>query len=111
MNYLLSYLTGEALKTVKGLKLSETNYSAAIAMLQERYGDKQVLVSTDMNKLSNLSNSGNLNDLKSLRQLYNNIDTQVRNLTSLGIDPDSYGLMLIPVVMSKLPENFKLNIT
>ena len=77
MNYLLSYLTGEALKTVQGLKLSEPNYSAAIEMLQERYGDKQVLISTHMNKLLNLSNSGNLNDLKYLRQLYNNIDTQV----------------------------------
>ena len=111
MNYLLSYLTGEALKTVQGLKLSEPNYSAAIEMLQERYGDKQVLISTHMNKLLNLSNSGNLNDLKYLRQLYNNIDTQVRSLTSLGVDPDSYGQMLIPVVMSKLPENLKLNIT
>ena len=77
MNYLLSYLTGEALKTVQGLKLSEPNYSVAIEMLQERYGDKQVLISTHMNKLLNLSNSGNLNDLKYLRQLYNNIDTQV----------------------------------
>ena len=69
-------------------------------MLQERYGDKQVLISTHMNKLLNLSNSGNLNDLKYLRQLYNNIDTQVCRLTSLGMDPDSYGLMLIPAVLS-----------
>ena len=111
MNYLLSYLTGEALKTVQGLKLSEPNYSAAIEMLQEQYGDKQVLISAHMNKLLNLFNSGNLNDLKYLRELYNNIDTQVRSLKSLGMDPDSYGPMLIPVVMSKLPENLKLNIT
>ena len=80
-------------------------------MLQKRYGDKQVLISTHINKLLKLSNSGNLNNLKYLRQLYNNIDTQVRSLTSLGMDPDSYGPMLIPVVMSKLPENLKLNIT
>ena len=77
MNYLLRYLTGEALRTVQGLKLSEPNYSVSIEMLQERYEDKQILISTYMNKLLNLSNSGNLNDLKYLRQLYNNIDTQV----------------------------------
>ena len=64
MNYLLRYLTGEALKTMQGLKLSEPNFSAAIEMLQERYGDKQVLISTHMNKLLNLSNSGNIHDLK-----------------------------------------------
>ena len=75
MNYLLIYLTGEVLKTVQGLELSEPNYSATIEMLQERYRDKQVLISTHMNKLLNLSNSGNLNDLRYLRQLYNDIDT------------------------------------
>ena len=64
MNYLLRYLTGEALKTVQGLKLSEPNYSVSIEMLQEGYEDKQILISTYMNKLLNLSNSGNLNDLK-----------------------------------------------
>ena len=52
-----------------------------------------------------------LNDLKYFRELYNNINTQVRSFTSLGMDPDSYGLMLILVVVSKLPENLKLNIT
>ena len=75
MNYLLSYLTEKALKTIQGLKLSEPNYSTAIEILQKRYGDKQVLISSHMNKLLNLSNSGKLNDLKYLRQLYNNIDT------------------------------------
>ena len=64
-----------------------------------------------MNKLLNLSHSGNLNDLKYLRQLYNNIDTQVCRLTSLGMHPDSYGPLLILAVMSQLPENLKLNIT
>ena len=32
---------------------------------------------------------------------YNNIDTQVRSLTSLRMNPDCYGPMLIPAVMSK----------
>ena len=110
MNYLLSYLTGEALKTVQGLKLSEPNYSVAIEMLQKQHKDKRVLISTNMNKLLKLSNSRNLNDLKYLRQIYNNIDIQVRSLTSLGMNPDSYGPILIPVVMSKLPENIKLTV-
>ena len=57
MNYLLSYFTPEALKTVQGLNLSEPNYSAAIEMLQERYGEKQVLISTHINKLLNLGST------------------------------------------------------
>ena len=51
MNYLLSYFTGETLKTVQGLKLSEPHYSAAIEMLQGRYGDKEVLISTHIKNL------------------------------------------------------------
>ena len=64
MNYLLSYLTGEALKTVQGLKLSEPNYSEPIEMLQERHEDKQEQTS-DLNTYeptSELSKSENLND-------------------------------------------------
>ena len=80
-------------------------------MLQGRYGDKQVLISTDLNKRLNLSNSENLNDLKYLRQFYKNIDTKVRSLTSLGMSSDGYSPMFIPFVMSKLPGNLKLNIT
>ena len=38
-----------------------------------------------MNKLLSLSDRGNLNDFKHLKQLYNSIDTQVRSLTSFGI--------------------------
>ena len=44
MYYLLSYLTGKALKFLQGLKLSEPNYSTAIEMLQEQYVDKKVLI-------------------------------------------------------------------
>ena len=53
MNYLSSYSTGEALTTVQDLKLSETNFSAAIEMLQEQFGGKQNLVSTHINKRLN----------------------------------------------------------
>ena len=66
-------MTGEDLKSVQGLKLPEANYSVVVEMTQEWYGE--VLISTHMNKLLNLSNSRNLNDLKYLRQLFNNIDT------------------------------------
>ena len=52
-----------------------------------------------MNELLSLSNRENLNDLKYSIKIYNNIDTQVHSLTSLSMDPDTYGPMLIAAVM------------
>ena len=36
-------------------------------------------------ELLSLSDRGNLNDFKYLKQLYNSMETQVRSLTSFGI--------------------------
>ena len=55
--------------------------------------------SSHMNELLSLSNRENLNDLEYSIQIYKNIDTQVHSLTSLSMDPDTYGPMLIAAVM------------
>ena len=111
MNYLINLLEGEAASTLKGLQLSNANYEVALNMLQERYGDEQVLISSFMNKLLNLEPVCGLSAVKELRQLYDTIETQVRSLNSLGLNERNYGAMLVPVVMSKLPQEVKLVIT
>ena len=77
--------------------MSERNYSVTTEMLQERYGDKQVFFTHE--RTSELIYRENLNDLKYSIKIYNNIDTQVHSLTSLSMDPDTYGPMLIAAVM------------
>ena len=51
MNYLINLVTGEAEETIRGLALTDENYSVALKLLQERYGDEQYLVSSYMNQL------------------------------------------------------------
>lgn len=111
MNYLVSYLKGEAENAVKGLPLCNENYVIAKQMLEERFGDPQVLISSHMNKLLSLSCISNMNNLKDMRKLCDQVESQVRCLNALGHDPKSYGLMLIPVFMTKIPEEFKLIIS
>ena len=41
-NYLNSLLEGKAARTVQGLKLTSSNYNAAVEMLQEHYGKPQI---------------------------------------------------------------------
>ena len=111
MNYLFNLLEGEALSMVKGFQLSNANYALALKMLEERFGDKQLLISSLMNKLINLDHITSLCAIKELRGLYDNIEVQVRSLTSLGLNNENYGPMLIPIIMSKLPQEVKLVIT
>ena len=111
MNFLMNYVEGEAESTIKGLKLHGDNYRTAKNMLEERFGDTQVLISTHMAKLLSLETVTNVNDVKKLRQLYDEIETQVRSLQCLGLDPRQYGSMLTPVLLTKIPDKFKLVIS
>ena len=49
--------------------------------------------------------------MKALRKLYDHIEINVRSLKSLGIDFAQYGTLLIPMVMTKIPEEIRLQIT
>ena len=48
--------------------------------------------------------------LSSLRYLYDKISVNVRGLASLGISSDQYGSIFIPIVMSKLSGDVRLQI-
>ena len=111
INFLMNYVEGQAESTIKGLKLHSDNYRTAKNMLEERFGDPQVLISTHMAKLLSLETVTNVNDVKKLRQLYDEIETQVRSLQCLGLDPRQYGSVLTPVLLTKIPDEFKLVIS
>ena len=49
-NYLKSYLYGTALSTISGLSLTGDNYDEAVKMIEDRFGNKQVLINTNVNK-------------------------------------------------------------
>jgi len=56
MNFLTNYVVGEAERTIKGLKLTNANYAIAKNLLEERYGDPQLQISSHIQKL--LSTNG-----------------------------------------------------
>nr|XP_006821838.1 PREDICTED: uncharacterized protein LOC102810324 [Saccoglossus kowalevskii] len=53
--YLRSMLKDEAARTVGGLTLTDANYSHAIELLEERYGQKHQIIDAHMTALLNLS--------------------------------------------------------
>ena len=90
-NYLKSYLEGEALRTIKGITLTNKNYKEALDVLRRRYGNKQRVISAHMNELLNLKKIERDRDLNGLRKLYDDIESHVRSLRSLDVDDDNYG--------------------
>ena len=46
----------------------------------------------------------------SLRFVYDKLSVHVRGLKSLGVSAEQYGSLLIPIVMSKLPDDVRLQI-
>ena len=110
-NYLHSYLEGEAFRTIQGIKLTDKNYPEALEVLHRRYNDKQRIISAHMNELLNMKKVERDRDLQGLRRLYDDIESHVRSLRSLDVDDDNYGSLLAPIIMERLPHQFKLTIS
>ena len=92
--YLQSYLTDAALKSVSGLKLTNENYGKALTILKECYENKQAIVSTHTEKLANLRVVSSDANITGLRKLFDEIESNVRSLESLGVEASSYGSLL-----------------
>lgn len=58
-----------------------------------------------MESLSNIS--GPPNDVQQLRTFYDNCESNIRALETLGVETDSYGSLLIPILLKKLPEELR----
>ena len=108
MNYLVSLLEGEASECIKGLNLTNENYENARELLAKRFGDKQTLISAHMDMLLGLEAVDDEKDIKGLRKLFDRIESQVRSLEALDCKSDTFGPMLIPIVIKKLPNEFRL---
>ena len=61
-----------------------------------------------MHTLLNMDTISSDRNLKDLRQLYDNTDSHVHSLKSLGIEAASYGAFLSLILLAKLPPELKL---
>ena len=78
--------------------------------MEERFGNPQVILSAHMNgllKLAELNNDG----VSLLSSFYDTIESNIRSLLTMGLNPSHYGPLLIPVILERLPDAIKLLIT
>ena len=107
LNYLRSQLRGEASQVIAGFSLTSANYNHSVVLLKDCYGQPQKLITAHMQALLDLPNPSNT--LSSLQSFYNAIERHIRSLSTLGKSVDSYGDLLVPIILNKLPQKTRKN--
>lgn len=107
-SYLSSLLESTAADAISGLTLTVANYEEAIAILKRRFGNQQLIVNRHMDLLLNMSTVTSHSDLKGLRHFYDCVESNVRGLKAMGVSVNSYGGLLISIILNKLPSDVRL---
>ena len=105
--YLKKYLKEGALAAIKGLALTNVNYEEALGILDQRYGNKQVIVNSHMDTLIKIPQVNNMIQTKKVRELCDEIETNLRSLKAIVVAPSSYGCLLI---QAKIPHALNLHL-
>ena len=105
MNYLKSFLKGDTLRAIDGLPLNNANYAVCIDLRKKRFGQKQLVVNAYMDAVMKLPYA--TSDVKKLRRFYDTLEGYLRGLESLEITSKSYGCLLLPILLKKIPEELK----
>ena len=108
--YLKTYLDKLALQAVERFPLTNENYTAAWQLLDERHGNEQLIISCHMNNLIKLDPIIQPS-VKEMRKLHDTIESNVRALRSLRINHEHFGPLLVPIILEKLPNTIKLQIS
>nr|XP_047141395.1 uncharacterized protein LOC124816304 [Hydra vulgaris] len=109
-NYLKSLLEGNASLSIQGLAITGENYRTAIKILKERFGDEQVIISAHMDALLNIQPTQS-NKVSEIRTIFDLVEIHTKNLELLNVNSEDFGPVLVSLIMSKLPKDFKLDIT
>ena len=107
-NYLSSLLEGTAREAIAGLSLTDANYAKAVTTLQKRFGGTQQIISKHMEALLQIESVSSAQNVKALRRLYDNISSHIRSLESLEVKEETYGNLLCPILITKIPAELQL---
>ena len=105
LTYLRSLLKGEAAQCIAGLALTGLNYANACELLKDRYGRPELIIFRHVEGLLALHEACNVTELQHLQD---QLLAHVRSLNALGVTGDKYGVILAPLVLSKLPKDICL---
>ena len=104
-------LSKDVQEFIRGLLITNENYSIALKILRERYANKQVLISSYMESFVKLQPIASMKNVSGLRAMYDLVEGNVRNLSSLGVPSDTYGKLLVHLLIEKISPSLRLVIS
>ena len=110
-SYLKSLLYEPARSTIAGFALTGANYAAAVQVLKKRYGKEIAIQRAHIYDLLQLPPVSSDRDIPRLRKLFDDCEAHFRGLQALGVDENTYSSVVVPAMMQKLQDNFRLTIT
>ena len=105
--YLRSLLEGEAKASIQGLSLKAVNYKIACELLKQRYGRPERIIFAHVQELLVLE-VPSTPSVEELWKTYNSLQSHIRSLAGLDIAGEQYGVILTPLVLSRLPQDLRL---
>ncbi|XP_043242087.1 uncharacterized protein LOC122391851 isoform X2 [Amphibalanus amphitrite] len=106
--HLKAHLTGQAEVALQGFPVTDQGYYRAVETLKERFDRPDLRRQVLMQRLMSTSPVHNDADLVRLRRMVDKLVSEVRALETMGVLPDSYSVLLMPVLLSCLPESWKI---
>ena len=106
--YLQSLLGGEAKSVIGGLATTAQNYPIACKMLKERYGRKERIIFAHIQGLLNLPTPSNTKNISVLWKFQDELLKHTRSLEALDVKSENYGMFLTPLVLSRLPNDLRM---
>ncbi|UYV71832.1 hypothetical protein LAZ67_9000604 [Cordylochernes scorpioides] len=92
-------------RLVKSYPLTTENYPKVVKALQDRFGDKVILTEVYVRQLLKLVINNARKKTLTLEGLYDQVESHLRALESLGVTTQQNASFLYPLVESSLPED------
>ena len=109
--YLKILLEGPIATAIAGFALTDENFEAAVQVLEDRFANPQVIISSHMDALLKLGVVSDILDVGKIRCLYGSIDIHIRSLQNLKVSSKTYGPLLVQLDLPKIPEEMRLLIS
>ena len=108
--YLNSLLSGDAAQAVRGIAMTDEGFEEACRILKERFGDTNELIFKHLHELLKLEppKAVSSGDTGKLWDFYNCVQSHVRSLAFLGINSSRFGIVITPIIVSRLPSQLAL---
>eukprot|EP00112_Aurelia_sp_Birch-Aquarium-sp1_P015934 Seg357.4 transcript_id=Seg357.4/GoldUCD/mRNA.D3Y31 product="hypothetical protein" protein_id=Seg357.4/GoldUCD/D3Y31 len=111
LQYLKNSLRGAAFVTISDLEMKGEHYQAAVSLLKERFGHKNVLKKAHLDGIERINAVHNNFDVQKLKRLYEELESHYKALLAIGVQPWEYGTTLVPKIMNKLPLDVRIKLT